>query len=104
MKTIAELKRRLVPGARLMNLTDGAPADIHGNAGDARLASNLVAGEVRTVSIVQARGVTLRRPGGGTSFLEYPRSSEVEFLDEDTFRVTWERDNTMTYRLVEEEA
>ena len=104
MKTIAELKRRLTPGTRLMNLTDGAPADIHGNAGDVRLASTLVAGEVRTVTIVQARGVTLRRPGGGTSFFEYPRSSEVEFLDGDTFQVTWETNNRMTYRIVEDAA
>lgn len=104
MQTIAELKRRLVPGTRVMNLTDGVPTDIHGNAGDVRLASSLVAGEVRTVALVQARGVTLRRPAGGTSFLEYPRSSEVEFLDEDTFRITWSEGNAMTYRIVEDAA
>jgi hypothetical protein len=104
MKTIAELKRRLTPGTRLMNLTDGVPTDIHGNTGDTRLASNLVAGEVRTVALVQARGVTLRRPEGGTSFFEYPRSSEIEFLDEDTFRITWSEGNTMTYRIVEDAA
>ena len=65
MKTIAELKRRLVPGTRLMNLTDGAPTDIHGNAGSYRLESNLVAGEVRTVALVQARGARAKRAGIG---------------------------------------
>jgi hypothetical protein len=103
MKTIAELKRRIVAGTRVTLVTAGADTIVHGNGGSSVLPSKLAAGTVRTVAIVQARGVTLRGEGG-TSFIEYPRASEVEFLDADTFRITWAPGNAMTYRIVEDAA
>ena len=87
MKTLADLKRRLVPGTRLRLLAAPAGSTVTGNAGTVELPSRLVVGGVRTVGIAQSNGVTLHAEDGHRSFFDFPPSAELRFEDEDTFTV-----------------
>jgi hypothetical protein len=104
MKTLTDLRRRLVIGARLETLAAPAGATVAGNGGTTFLASRLEPGLVRSVITVQTNGVTLQSPDGHRSFLDFPKAAELHFEDEDTFTVLDDSDPrcNRTYRFVKE--
>jgi hypothetical protein len=104
MKTLADLRRRLVIGARLETLDAPPGVMVAGNAGASFLASRLEPGQVRTVFTVQSNGVSLQAPDGHRSFLDFPKAAELRFEDEDTFTVLDDSDPrcNRTYRFVKE--
>jgi len=105
MKTLADLKRRLVVGAHLETLAAPAGSTVVGNAGDGFLASRLVPGQVRTVVAASANGVSLQTADGHRSFLDFPKAGELRFEDEETFTVLDATDPryNRTYRLIKED-
>ena len=105
MKTLADLRRRLLPGSRLRLLAAPAGTTVAGNAGTVELPSRLVVGGVRTVGIVQGNGVTLHAEDGHKSFFDFPPASELRFEDEDTFTVLDPADprRNRTYRFEKED-
>ena len=104
MKTLADLKRRLVPGARLCLLAAPSGFAVAGNAGDTVLASRLEPGAVRTIGAAQSNGVTLVAADGHRSFFDFPPASELRFEDADTFTVLDPGDprRNRTYRFEKE--
>jgi hypothetical protein len=104
MTTLAELKRRLVVGARLETLAAPAGFEVAGNTGTALLASRLELGQVRTVITVASGGVTLQSLDGHRSFLDFPRAAGLRFEDEETFTLLDDSDPrcNRTYRFVKE--
>lgn len=105
MKTLADLKRRLVVGARLETLAAPSGVTVAGNAGDTVLASRLIPGQVRTVVAVQANGVSLQAHDGHRSFFDFPKAADLRFDDEATFTVLDPADPRAhrSYRVVEED-
>lgn len=88
MKTIADLKARLVLGAKLE-----VTAATH---------SHRYLNVVRQVVAVRSRHVLLAPLGEefNTSTLSFPGRSETEFLSEDEFKITFWEGNATTYKFV----
>lgn len=88
MKTITELKARLKFGARL-TVTDATHPHRYLNV-------------VREIIAVRAKGVMIVPLGetDNASSLSYPKRSDVEFLSNDEFKITFWEGNSTTYKFV----
>lgn len=88
MKTLADVKRRAVLGAKLK--CTYAWHDPRG----------VMVGSVREVSKVQSKMIALRMPDGRDSWLQWPSAKEV-IVEGDSFTVYEAGDKLLTYEFVQ---
>lgn len=86
MKTLADLKRRLTPGAAAQVTFPSTV--IRGNLGDTEVPGRTL---TRKVHSVRAGGVYWENESGGRgSYLDWPKASCLQFIDADTVAVSHE--------------
>lgn len=85
MKTLAELKRKIVVGTHLkLTRHDWLEIKVIGNLGTEVLKSRaLHVGQVRPVTLVQSNQIALETPGStsGKSYLNWPKASNIRFTE-----------------------
>ena len=103
LRTVADLRRALVPGVRVETISIGGDVTVAGNGGTTVLPDRY-AGSVRAVEAATSSGVRFRAADGRLSSLSWPAAAEFEGSSDGHFTIRLAGGPVLRYRILPEAA